>query len=119
METKPLLFAIIGFLLGGLVVSSAATWLDDGSASGSEMTMSQMSGELRDKTGDDFDAAFIDAMVEHHEGAIEMAELAESRADHDEIRQLSQDIIGAQEAEIAQMQRWRHEWGYEESSGGH
>ena len=119
METRPLLFGIIGFLLGGLVVSIAATQLDDddtSSTTGSDMTMTQMSDELTDKEGDDFDAAFISAMIEHHEGAIEMAELAASRAEHDEIKQLSQDIITAQEGEIAQMQNWQTEWGYHDDS---
>jgi uncharacterized protein (DUF305 family) len=116
MDTKPLLFAIIGFLLGGLVVSIAATQLDeDNTASGAEMTMSQMSAGLMDKSGDDFDAAFISAMIEHHEGAIEMAELADTRAEHQQISQLAQEVIAAQEGEISQMKQWQQEWGYEDS----
>lgn len=116
MDTKPLLFAIIGFLLGGLVVSIAATQLDeDNTASGAEMTMSQMSSGLMDKSGDDFDAAFISAMIEHHEGAIEMAELADTRAEHQQISQLAQEVIAAQEGEISQMKQWQQEWGYDDS----
>ena len=119
METKPLLFAIIGFLMGGFVVSIAATQFDeDNAASGAEMTMSQMSEDLTDKTGDEFDAAFITAMIEHHEGAIDMAKLAETRAEHDEIKQLSQDIITAQEGEIAEMKQWQQQWGYDDAHGG-
>ena len=117
MDTKPLLFAIIGFLMGGFVVSIAATQFDEGNtASASEMTMSEMSDDLADKTGDDFDAAFITAMIEHHEGAIDMAKLAETRAEHDEIKQLSQDIITAQEGEIAEMKQWQQDWGYDDDS---
>jgi hypothetical protein len=120
METRPLLFGIIGFLLGGLVVSIAAQIEDGGtdSTGGEEMTMTEMSSQLTDKEGDDFDAAFITAMIEHHEGAIEMAELADSRAEHDEINELSQDIIRAQEAEIAQMRDWQTAWGYQDD-GSH
>lgn len=114
METRALLFGIVGFLLGGLVVSIAATQLDDESAGGG-MTMTEMSEDLTDKSGDDFDAAFITSMIDHHQGAIDMAELAESRAEHEEIKQLSRDIIRAQEAEIAQMHDWRQKWGYEDS----
>jgi hypothetical protein len=118
METRPLLFGIIGFLLGGLVVSIAAQLEDGGtdSTGGEEMTMTEMSSQLTDKEGDDFDAAFITAMIEHHEGAIEMAELADSRAEHDEIKELSQDIIRAQEAEIAQMRDWQTAWGYQDDA---
>lgn len=114
METRALLFGIIGFLLGGLVVSIAATELDDDAAAGG-MTMTEMSEDLTDRSGDDFDAAFITAMIDHHQGAIDMAELAESRAEHDEIKQLSQAIIRAQEGEIAQMHDWQREWGYDDS----
>ncbi len=122
MDTKPLLFAIIGFLLGGFVVSVAATQLDeDNTASGAEMTMSQMSAGLTDESGDDFDAAFLGAMIEHHEGAIAMAELAETRAEHQQIKQLAQEVIEAQEGEITQMKQWQQEWGYDDvgSSAGH
>ena len=114
METRALLFGIIGFLLGGLVVSIAATELDDDAAAGG-ITMTEMSEDLTDRSGDDFDAAFITAMIDHHQGAIDMAELAESRAEHDEIKQLSQAIIRAQEGEIAQMHDWQREWGYDDS----
>ena len=115
METRALLFGIIGFLLGGLVVSIAATQLDDDATADGSMTMTEMSESLTDESGDDFDAAFIAAMIDHHQGAIDMAELAESRAEHDEIKQLSQAIIRAQEGEIAQMHDWQREWGYDDS----
>lgn len=56
------------------------------------------------------DQAFIDMMVPHHQSAAEMAQLAQERAEHTELRELADDIIEAQEAEIAQMQAWRAEW---------
>ena len=120
MDTKALLFGIIGFLLGGLVVSFAATQLE-GTASASEMTMSAMSEDLAGKTGDEFDAAFITSMIEHHRGAIGMAELAETQGKHPQIRTLSRDIIDAQESEITQMKQWQQRWGYtgEHADTGH
>ena len=120
MDSKALLFGIIGFLFGGLVVSFAATQLED-TASASEMTMSAMNAELTDQTGDEFDAGFITSMIEHHQGAIAMAKLAEGRAQHSEIKELSQDIIYAQRGEIAQMRQWQQRWGYaaEHSNTGH
>ncbi|MDQ4106128.1 MAG: DUF305 domain-containing protein, partial [Actinomycetota bacterium] len=50
--------------------------------------------------GEYSDAAFVDAMVPHHEGAVEMALVALENAEHEEIRTLAQDIIDAQQAEI-------------------
>jgi uncharacterized protein (DUF305 family) len=120
METKPLAFGIIGFLIGGLVVSVAATQLNQpDEANSSEMSMSQMTDGLKNKTGDDFDKAFISSMIEHHQGAIDMAKLAEKNAKHDEIKNMSNDIMKAQSAEIDMMKNWQVEWDYKDSSGGH
>jgi len=118
MDTKALLYGIIGFLLGGLVVSAAVTQLNTNDPSGS-MTMSQMSEDLRGKTGDDFDQAFLSGMIEHHQGAIDMAELAKENAKHDEIKKLADDILSAQSKEIDMMQAWQADWGYGTTSQSH
>ena len=57
-----------------------------------------------------FDQRFIDMMVPHHEAAIAMAELARSRASHDELRALAAEIIAAQSAEVDQLRAWRKSW---------
>lgn len=57
-----------------------------------------------------FDKAFIDAMIPHHESAVEAAKIAQQRATKPEIKQLAGDIIAAQEREIAQMREWRKAW---------
>ena len=61
--------------------------------------------------GEYSDAAFVDAMVPHHEGAIEMAEVALPNAEHEEIRKLAREIIDAQQAEIEKFRRIRGELG--------
>lgn len=120
METKPLAFGIIGFLIGGLVVSVAATQsVDTDTKNGSNMSMSQMTDDLRDKTGDAFDQAFISSMIEHHQGAIDMAKFAGKNAGHEEIKKLSSDIMTAQSKEIDMMKSWQTAWGYKDSSAGH
>lgn len=55
-------------------------------------------------TGNAYDRAFIAAMIPHHEGAVEMAEIAQSEAKGDYAKDLSADIIASQNAEIKQMQ---------------
>lgn len=57
-----------------------------------------------------FDRAFIDAMIEHRESAIEAARAAETRAQNTEIRELAKTIAADQQREIEQMKRWRQEW---------
>ncbi|MBS3974766.1 MAG: DUF305 domain-containing protein [Actinobacteria bacterium] len=56
------------------------------------------------------DAMFIEQMIPHHDDAIEMAELALTRAEHPEIKQLAADIKRTQTAENAQMRTWYREW---------
>jgi uncharacterized protein (DUF305 family) len=57
-----------------------------------------------------YDAAFIDSMIVHHEGAIAMANQALEQAERQEIKDLAQAIVGAQEAEITQLREWRTAW---------
>lgn len=58
----------------------------------------------------DIDQHFIVMMIPHHEGAVDMAELALTRAQHPEIKQLAEAIIRDQNREIEQMQTWYQEW---------
>jgi uncharacterized protein (DUF305 family) len=89
------------------------------------MSMMDMNKQLEGLSGDEYDKAFIEMMITHHEGAVDMAELSASRAKHDEIKQLSQAIITAQDKEIADMKQWQQDWGYstgemnEMMHGGH
>ncbi len=79
-----------------------------------DMTMGDMVGMLKGNSGDDFDRAFIEGMVPHHQGAIDMAKLALQYAGHEEIRAMAEAIISAQQAEIDQMHGWQRAWGFAE-----
>lgn len=109
MQTKPLLYGIIGFLLGGLLVSIAATTFNK--PSGDE-AMAAMVNTLQDKTGDDYDAEFLNQMIMHHQGALDMAKLSAKQAKHAEVKDMSRKIIAAQEKEIEVMKQWQKNWGY-------
>lgn len=54
--------------------------------------------------------AFLAGMVPHHEDALRDARLAAERSEKAEIRELAQNIIAAQDAEIAQMEGWLAAW---------
>lgn len=56
------------------------------------------------------DSMFIEQMIPHHDDAIAMAELALTRAEHPEIKQLAEDVIRTQSAENAQMRDWYEQW---------
>jgi uncharacterized protein (DUF305 family) len=78
-------------------------------AMGTMMDMEQEIGDLC-ATTEDFDLAFIDAMVPHHQMAVMMAQVATMRAEHPELQALAQTMIDEQQREIAQMQTWRAAW---------
>lgn len=59
---------------------------------------------------DEYDLRFIEAMIPHHEGAVVMAEDALEKSQRPEIQALAQEIMAAQEQEIAQMQQWQRAW---------
>jgi uncharacterized protein (DUF305 family) len=78
------------------------------------MSMEDMSAILQGKTGDAFDKAFIEGMIPHHQGAIDMARAAQQSAKHQEIKDMAEDIISAQQSEIDMMRGWQLSWGYVE-----
>ena len=117
METKPLLYGLIGFFIGGFIVSVAATTFDTPSEQSNEQSamtasMQMSTDDLKGRTGDDFDRAFLVEMIAHHEGALAMAKLSRTNAKHEDIKQLSNEIVAAQEKEISQMKQWQTDWGY-------
>jgi uncharacterized protein (DUF305 family) len=57
-----------------------------------------------------FDLAFINAMIPHHESAIEMAQVALAESDNPAIRNLAERIVDDQTREIEQMRGWLEEW---------
>ena len=59
---------------------------------------------------DPFDRAFIDMMIPHHRGAIAMARELLEKGEHRALRDMAQDIVDAQAAEIERMREWRKDW---------
>jgi uncharacterized protein (DUF305 family) len=76
---------------------------------GSPMGMPMM-GDLTSLPPDQLDATFMTWMIPHHQGAIDMAALAEGRAAHQEVKDLAANIITSQSAEIETMQGWLSSW---------
>lgn len=54
-----------------------------------------------DDTGSD--GAFLAAMAPHHESAIDMADIALERADHEEVTQLAESIVRTQSSELEEI----------------
>lgn len=63
------------------------------------------------------DVTFVEGMIPHHEGAIEMSEFAADRTDNPEILDLAERIEQAQGPEIEQMNDWLDAWGIDRDAG--
>lgn len=55
---------------------------------------------------DNADIDFARGMIGHHQGAIDMARIVLEHGEDPDLRQLAEEIIEAQEAEIAFLQNW-------------
>ncbi|MFC5799033.1 DUF305 domain-containing protein [Streptomyces formicae] len=64
------------------------------------------------------DVAFAKGMIPHHRQAVEMADLAPSRAESAEVKKLAEDIRKAQDPEIRTMSGWLASWGEEVPAEG-
>lgn len=84
-----------------LAAVTAAAALAAGCGSDSEpKAASDSSGRA---TGSGVDRAFIAEMTPHHESAVEMAEIAQDRGESPFVKQLADDIVRTQNAEISTM----------------
>lgn len=54
-------------------------------------------------SGEDADQLFVELMIEHHEGGIEMADFAADRGANDEVRLMAESMASAQRGEIAEL----------------
>lgn len=57
-----------------------------------------------------YEGRFIDMMIPHHQGAIDMAKDAIAKANHPELKDFARNIIAAQEREIKLMTELRKQW---------
>ncbi|CAM3096755.1 DUF305 domain-containing protein [Saccharomonospora xinjiangensis] len=87
---------------------------------GDPASRTNSSAQTQQESHNQADIAFVQGMIPHHEGAIEMADLAETRTDNPEILGLAERIRQAQGPEIEQMRGWLDAWGVGEMPGpGH
>lgn len=84
-----------------------------GTANGMAGDMMMMGDELKGLKDDEFDKKFLSLMIEHHQQAVDMSVYADTNASHQEIKDLANAVIAAQNSEISQMKQWQKDWGFE------
>lgn len=106
MQEK-ILYGVVGLLIGVI-----ATWAFANKAVNSHHPgmMNMMGMSQTSQMMDNIDRHFIEQMIPHHADAIAMGHLALEKAEHQEIKNLGQEIINAQSTEIDQMKSWYQDW---------
>ena len=72
--------------------------------------MEEMMRPLMGKTGEEYEKAFLEMMIVHHIGAIEMAEDLLGQTDRPELVKMGNDIITVQTEEVDMMKGWLDDW---------
>lgn len=84
-----------------------------GMMGGSSMHMGMMGNDSdisRLEEASDFDTAFVQEMIPHHQMAVMMASMLKNGTQRSEMKQLADDIITTQTEEIDLMRSWLSEW---------
>jgi uncharacterized protein (DUF305 family) len=115
-----LLIIIITLIIGGslgFVLAKQTQPKEEAYDMGGMHTMSQMDhsmmgmmNELEDKSGKQLDKAFLEEMIVHHEGAVDMANIVLEKSENKELKDFANNIIETQSKEINQMNKWLDEW---------
>jgi len=103
----------LAMLLGAVLataVLAACGGASTGASAGTGGSMSSM-GTTASEDHNAADVAFAQGMIPHHQQAIEMADLAPTRASSPDVKALAQKIREAQAPEITTMTGWLTSWG--------
>ena len=69
-------------------------------------TSTAMMGDLSKLSGMDLDKAYVKGMIEHHQGAIDMANKIQPSTQRQEIKTLATNIVSSQTKEVATLKNW-------------
>lgn len=84
-----------------------------GMMSNAGMHMGMMGNETditKLENAEDFDRAFVEHMIPHHQMAVMMAGMLKNGTGRTEMKKLAEDIITSQTKEINQMRQWLIDW---------
>jgi uncharacterized protein (DUF305 family) len=107
-RTTTRLGRIAGVLVAGVLVLMGCSSGSDatGDAGAATQSPAAQSADFNDA-----DVTFVNGMIPHHQGALEMAQLADGRAQDPRVQDLARRIEAAQDPEIQTMTNWLQDWG--------
>lgn len=77
---------------------------------GMESMMMDMTARMKGKSGDELDRIFLEDMIVHHQGAVDMAIILKDNTERAELKMFAQEIIDVQDQEINMMKDWLTQW---------
>ena len=92
-------------------VDQASLVVSPDSTKGYEEAMAKLEQNMTMTHSGDADVDFVKGMIPHHQGALDMAKVALLYAKDPEVLKLAQDVVTAQEGEIAFMNGWLSKYG--------
>jgi uncharacterized protein (DUF305 family) len=98
-------------LFAGVVLSACGSSNDHGSMPGMGAATNAAPTGSATATFTDADVAFAQHMIPHHQQAVAMAALADTRATDPEVKTLAEQIKATQDPEITKMAGWLSAWG--------
>lgn len=127
MKTNTLIAVIISLLIGGGIgyalnnnesQTDAPMMMDHSMMNhsmnmndmGMEAMMMDMTARMEGKSGDELDRIFLEDMIIHHQGAVDMAIIIKDKTERPELKEFAQEIIDVQDEEINMMNAWLTEW---------
>ena len=102
---------LLGATLGTALLLSACGGGDQAADSGMNHGNMPSVAASANAASNDADVTFAQSMIMHHQQAVKMASLADSRAGDAEVKSLAVKIREAQQPEIDTMNEWLTAWG--------
>jgi uncharacterized protein (DUF305 family) len=91
----------------GMHLMPDGSYMNDSHMSG---MMMDMTARLKGKTSAELEKIFLEDMIVHHQGAVDMSKELLKGTNRPELIQFANDIISAQSKEIDMQKKWLKEW---------